>query len=167
MISKRISPEPGCPPSSREWFQVKPRSARVRVLPAVKTARWPPQGPAALPRQGDRRADAADGQLPGQEPATALSVATGACTPLAIGRRAAMGCRYPAAQNGQWCLAEKSVSICGWGGTSDSICALPVPSKAGQGTAALNDGRRAVIRGIFAMSGSSRLTVGSTCNRPV
>ena len=43
---------------------------------------------------------------------------------------------YPAAQNAQWCLAEKSVSICGWGGTSDSICALPVPSKAGQGTAA-------------------------------
>ena len=26
------------------------RSSRLRVLPAVKTARWPPPGPAALPR---------------------------------------------------------------------------------------------------------------------
>jgi hypothetical protein len=35
----------------------------------------------------------------------------------------------------QWCRVAKSVSSCGWGGTSDSICALPV-LKAGQGTAA-------------------------------
>ena len=82
LISKRISPEPGCPPSSREWFQVKPRFSGVRVLPAVKTARWPPRGPAALPRQGDRPADTADDQPSGQEPQTALPVgATGARTP--------------------------------------------------------------------------------------
>src|SRR6516225_12346597 len=41
---------------------------------------------------------------------------------------------YPVAQNAQWCLAAKSVSTCGWGGTSESICALAV--KAGEGTAA-------------------------------
>src|SRR5215472_19320000 len=41
---------------------------------------------------------------------------------------------YPMVQNAQWCLAAKSVSTCGWGGTSESICALLL--KAGQGTAA-------------------------------
>jgi hypothetical protein len=45
--------------------------------------------------------------------------------------------RYPAAQNEQWCSAEKSVSICGWGGTSDSICALSALPNAGHGTAAV------------------------------
>src|SRR6185437_10324163 len=45
------------------------------------------------------------------------------------------GCRYPAAQNAQWCLDAKSVSTCGRGGTSDSICMLSAPN-AGQGTAA-------------------------------
>src|SRR5262249_13041024 len=45
------------------------------------------------------------------------------------------GSGYPAAQKAQWCLAAKSVSICGWGGPSDSICVPPVPAKAGQGTA--------------------------------
>ena len=46
------------------------------------------------------------------------------------------GCGYPAAQNAQWCRAAKSVSVCGCGGTRDSICALPVLN-AGQGTAAV------------------------------
>ena len=44
---------------------------------------------------------------------------------------------YPAAQKAQWCRAAKSVSICGCGGTRDSICALPALPKAGQGTAAV------------------------------
>src|SRR5215470_15673677 len=54
-----------------------------------------------------------------------------------VGRlaRGVDGGGYPVAQNAQWCLAAKSVSSCGWGGTSDNICALPVLN-AGQGTAA-------------------------------
>ena len=71
LISKRISLEPSCLPSSRGWFQVRPRSSRLRVPSAVKTARWPPEGSSALPRWGDRPADTADGQLSGQEPASA------------------------------------------------------------------------------------------------
>ena len=82
LISKRISPEPGCPPSSRGWFQVRPPFSRLRVGSVVKTARWPPQGPAALPGQVGRSADTADGQLSGQEPATALPAgATGVRPP--------------------------------------------------------------------------------------
>jgi hypothetical protein len=46
------------------------------------------------------------------------------------------GYPYPADQNEQWCPTEKSVSICGGGGTSDNICALPTPPNAGQGMAA-------------------------------
>jgi len=42
-------------------------------------------------------------------------------------------CRYREAQNEQWCLAAKSFTISGCGGTSDMICA---PSKEGHGTAA-------------------------------
>jgi uncharacterized membrane protein len=42
-------------------------------------------------------------------------------------------CRYRAAQNEQWCLDAKSVSICGRGGTSDMTCAT---SNDGHGTAA-------------------------------
>ena len=47
------------------------------------------------------------------------------------------GCGYSAAQNAQWCLAAKSVSTCGRGGTSDSICMLSALN-AGQGTSGVD-----------------------------
>lgn len=43
----------------------------------------------------------------------------------------AVGQRYPASQNAQWCLAAKSVSTRGRGGTSDSTWEPSAPN-AGQ-----------------------------------
>ena len=70
------------------------------------------------------------------------------------------GCRYPAAQNAQWCRVAKSVSSCGWGGTSDSICVLSAP-KAGQGTAAVAGlPRGGEVRPGRAHAGRERLLAG-------
>jgi hypothetical protein len=121
-------------------IQVVPAAGDLdtRFVDEPPTTWYVPGGSGGAADRGDRRADGTDGQLSGQDLARALSVlATGrARPPDEPGGRAAMGRRYLAAQNAQWCLVVKSVSICGWGGTSDSICVLFVPSKAGQGTAA-------------------------------
>ena len=58
------------------------------------------------------------------------------------GGRAATGCCYPAAQKAQWCRVAKSVSSCGWGGTSDSIGVLfaLMAGRDGHGVAGLHGG---------------------------
>jgi hypothetical protein len=52
---------------------------------------------------------------------------------------------YPAcAQNAQWCAAAKSVSMCGWGGMSESICWLWLSKRGHRGWPAEDGKPRAV-----------------------
>jgi len=120
LISKRISPGARLSAIVDWWFQARPRSSRLRVLPAVKTARWPPRGrqrcrvratgllilrmvscPARSPRLPYRLVRPGRARPPGES-----------------GGRAAMGCRYPRA-------AGRLVHVWSWWCGRPLRCDLP------------------------------------------